>query len=219
MAPKNPKRREAILSASYDLFGEKSYDKVSLSDIAARAGISKSLLQHYFTQKIEIVKTMLGELLEISSSYMNRMDLQDEEVFQPVSDFNMLFFKGVAGNYRLRQFMRSSVRQEESLDAWVETICSWLYRYCGENTFSYRRLKTAMCFSMAGSMHLFVHQDELDIDYRTFCRIHVNAILRLLGYAPGRIEEILARTDERLEKIDAGEFLQYCESSIPWLSL
>ena len=219
MAQKNTERRETILSASYDLFGKNPYDKVSLSDIAARAGISKSLLQHYFTQKIEIVKAMLRELLEISSSYMDHLDFQDDEIFQSVSDFNMLFFKGVACNYRLRQFMLSSVRQEECMDAWVETICSWLHRYCGENTFSYRQLKTAMCFSMGGSMHLFIHQDELDIDYRKFCRLHIYSILKLLEYEQDRIRLILSRTDERIEKIEAGEFLQFCESSIPWLSL
>lgn len=113
MAVKNTKRREAILTAAYRLFGDNQYDRVSLNDIAKAAGINKSLLQHYYTQKIEIVKTMLGELLETSSAYMEKLTFQDEELFQRISDFNMLFFKGVASDYTLRQFILSSVRQEE----------------------------------------------------------------------------------------------------------
>jgi len=170
MAPKNTARRETILSASYDLFSEKPYDRVSLSDIADRAQISKSLLQHYYSQKIDIVKTMLGELLNTSFSYMGEWDSGEEELFQRISDFNMLFFKGVAADFKLRQFIRSSVSQAECLDAWVETICSWLRCFCGEDTFTYRQLRTAMSFSMGGTMRLFIHQDELDIDYRRFCR-------------------------------------------------
>ena len=218
MAEKNTARKDEILAVAYGLFGERKYDRVSLADIAKGAGISKSLLQHYFSQKIDIVKQMLGELLEISFTYMAELE-DSEEVFQKISDFDMLFFKGVAADYKLRQFIRSSVLQEDCLDAWVETICSWLRRYCGDNTFSYRQLKTAMCFSMGGSMHLFVHQDELDIDYRRFCRIHVETILRFLHYDPERIGEILDRTDQKIAQLDSDGFLRFCEDKIPWLSL
>lgn len=165
MALKNTKRREEILTVAYRLFGENQYDQVSLSDIARASGINKSLLQHYYTQKIEIVKTMLSELLDTSFAYMETLSFQNDELFQGISDFNMLFFKGVASDYTLRQFILSSVRQAECLDAWVDTIFNWLRRYCGEKTFSFRQLKTAIVFAMGGTMHLFIHQDELDIDY------------------------------------------------------
>ncbi len=219
MAVRNTKRREEIMTVAYRMFGEEQYDRVSLSDIARAAGINKSLLQHYYTQKIDIVKTMLNELLDTSSAYMDTLGFRDTEMFQGISDFNMLFFKGVAGNYKLRQFLLSSVRQPECLDAWVETICSWLRRYCGENTFSYRQLKTAIVFAMGGTMHLFLHQDELDISYRQFCSVHIRAILGLLNYAPAQIEAIIAETDRRIDGIDAEGFLRYCEANVAWLSL
>ncbi len=219
MAERNTERRDAILASSYKLFGEKNYDHVSLADIAKSVGISKSLLQHYYYQKIDIMKTMLEELLNTSFLYMGETNHRDEELFQHISDFNMLFFKGVAANYNLRQFIRSSVMQEECLDAWVETICNWLRRYCAEDTFTYRQLKTAMCFSMGGSMRLFIHQDELDIDYRRFCRIHMETILRFLKYEPEKIKNILECTEERAPSFDAERFLRFCEDNISWLSL
>ncbi|MBQ8955215.1 MAG: TetR/AcrR family transcriptional regulator [Clostridia bacterium] len=219
MAVKNTKRREEILTAAYRMLGEKQYDQVSLSDIAKAVGINKSLLQHYYTQKIEIVNTMLGELLETSSAYMGTLSFQNDDLFQGISDFNMLFFKGVAGDYTLRQFILSSVRQAECLDAWVDTICNWLRRYCGEATFTFRQLKTAIIFAMGGTMHLFIHQDELDIDYRRFCSVHIRAILSLLNYDPARIEAISAETDRRIDQIDVGAFLKYCEANIAWLTL
>ena len=219
MAAKNMKRREEILTVAYKLFGEAQYDSVSLADIARASGINKSLLQHYYTQKIEIVKSMLYELLDTSSEYIKKLAHPDDELFQRISDFNMLFFKGVAHNYTLGRFMISSVRQEECLDVWVDTICNWLRRYCGEATFSYRQLKTAIVFAMGGTMHLFVHQDELDIDYHRFCSIHIRSILGLLDYSFERIEAILKQTSERIDEIDADDFLRFCETRIPWLTL
>lgn len=71
MAAKNTKRREEIVTAAYRMFGEKQYDQVSLGDIARAVGVNKSLLQHYCAQKIDIVKSMLGELLDTSFACMD----------------------------------------------------------------------------------------------------------------------------------------------------
>lgn len=219
MAQKNQERRETILSVAYALLGESAYNDVSLNDIARGAGITKSLLQHYFPQKIDIIKTMISELLEISSTYTNRLGYTNTEIFQGISDFNMLFFKGVSANFNLRCFMLCSVRDPACLDIWVETICSWLRHYYSEETFTYLQLKTALCFAMGGSMQLFLHQDELDINYRRYCRIHVGAILHLLGYKPEKIERVLTVTDNRIDQIDAESFLAFCENNIPWFTL
>ncbi|MBR0085389.1 MAG: TetR/AcrR family transcriptional regulator [Lachnospiraceae bacterium] len=219
MAARNNERRESILAVAYSLFGEKAYEEVPLSDIARGVGITKSLLQHYFPQKIDIIKTMIIELLETSSAYIGDLGLEDKEVFQSISDLNMLFFKGVSANYKLRSFMLCSVQDASCLDVWVESICSWLRHYCSEDTFTYRQLKTALCFAMGGTMHLFLHQNELDIDYRRYCRIHMQAILHMLDYPPENIIRILKITDEHISKADADSFLSYCEKTVSWMTL
>ncbi len=47
-------RRQAILSAGYRVFSQNSYKHSPMSEIAAEAGISKSLLFHYFHNKKEL---------------------------------------------------------------------------------------------------------------------------------------------------------------------
>lgn len=44
-------RREQLLAVGAQLFGERAYVEVEISDIAARAGVSRGLLYHYFTDK------------------------------------------------------------------------------------------------------------------------------------------------------------------------
>ncbi len=44
-------RRRQLLDLGAELFTENSYDEISMSEIASRAGISKALLYHYFPSK------------------------------------------------------------------------------------------------------------------------------------------------------------------------
>jgi AcrR family transcriptional regulator len=61
-------RRRQLLETSAEVFTERAYDEVSMSEIARRAGISKGLLYHYFSSKEELFRTTLetaaGELAE-----------------------------------------------------------------------------------------------------------------------------------------------------------
>ncbi|MDD2956841.1 MAG: helix-turn-helix domain containing protein [Oscillospiraceae bacterium] len=49
---------EAILSASASLFLEKGFDKTSMQEIAAAAGISKGAIYHHFRSKDEILQAV-----------------------------------------------------------------------------------------------------------------------------------------------------------------
>jgi AcrR family transcriptional regulator len=54
-------RRRQLLDASARIFTERRYDEVSMSEIAAAAGISKGLLYHYFTNKRELFRATLED--------------------------------------------------------------------------------------------------------------------------------------------------------------
>jgi AcrR family transcriptional regulator len=54
-------RRKQLLDASARIFTERRYDEVSMSEIAAAAGISKGLLYHYFTNKQELFRATLED--------------------------------------------------------------------------------------------------------------------------------------------------------------
>jgi AcrR family transcriptional regulator len=48
------KRRESILGAANQVFGERGYEHVRIDDIAAAAGISKALIYEHFRSKSEL---------------------------------------------------------------------------------------------------------------------------------------------------------------------
>lgn len=51
---KPQQRREQLLDTAAAMFAEKPYDDVMIQDIAARAGVSRALMYHYFSTKRDV---------------------------------------------------------------------------------------------------------------------------------------------------------------------
>src|SRR5579871_6959824 len=54
-------RRAQLLSLGLAMFSERSYDEVSIDDLARAAGVSKGLLYHYFPTKRDLYVAALEE--------------------------------------------------------------------------------------------------------------------------------------------------------------
>src|SRR3954465_687633 len=66
------KRRDQILDAANALFAERSFDEVSVEDIASAAGVARGLVHHYF-----------GGRKEVYIALLERIGAQREESLQP----------------------------------------------------------------------------------------------------------------------------------------
>ncbi len=64
-------RRRQLVALGLDLFGERSYDEVSIDELATAAGISKGLLYHYFPTKkdfyVATVREAAAQLVALTS--------------------------------------------------------------------------------------------------------------------------------------------------------
>jgi AcrR family transcriptional regulator len=54
-------RRRQLLDAGAELFATHSFEEISMRQIAAKAGVSKPLLYHYFPSKSELFKAAVSE--------------------------------------------------------------------------------------------------------------------------------------------------------------
>jgi AcrR family transcriptional regulator len=54
-------RRRQLLDAGAELFARRSYEEISMREIAAAAGVSKPLLYHYFPSKSKLFKAAVAE--------------------------------------------------------------------------------------------------------------------------------------------------------------
>ena len=58
--PGNPDTRQLLLETARRLFAEAGYDKTSVRDIAAAAGVDPALIRHYFGTKAELFRATMG---------------------------------------------------------------------------------------------------------------------------------------------------------------
>ena len=65
-------KQQAIINAGYKVFSQNSYKNSPVSEIAAAAGISKSLLFHYFHNKKELYLFLWDKCAEITIEYLTR---------------------------------------------------------------------------------------------------------------------------------------------------
>ena len=65
-------KQERILKAGWRVFSRNPYKKSPMSEIAAEAGISKSLLFYYFANKKELYLFLWERCAEITMQYMEK---------------------------------------------------------------------------------------------------------------------------------------------------
>ena len=65
-------KQEKIINAGFRVFSQNSYKKSPMSEIASEAGISKSLLFHYFRNKKELYLFLWDKMEEISLTELEK---------------------------------------------------------------------------------------------------------------------------------------------------
>lgn len=79
-------KQEAIINAGFRVFSENSYKKSPMSEVAAAAGISKSLLFHYFYNKKELYFFLWNQCMKATTEALEK-DLS----FVPNDLFEMMY--------------------------------------------------------------------------------------------------------------------------------
>lgn len=67
-----PEKQQAIINAGYRVFPQNSFKNSPMSEIAAEAGISKSLLFHYFHNKKELYLFLWDKCAETTIEFLTR---------------------------------------------------------------------------------------------------------------------------------------------------
>lgn len=72
-------KQQAIVNAGYCVFSQNSYKNSPMSEIAAAAGISKSLLFYYFKNKKELYLFLWERCVEITIEFLTRYECYEQK--------------------------------------------------------------------------------------------------------------------------------------------
>lgn len=67
-------RKEKLIRAGIELFAEYGYDKVSIRQIAAAAGVNSSMISYYFNGKSGLYEAIIVELLQNFDKFFARIE-------------------------------------------------------------------------------------------------------------------------------------------------
>lgn len=125
----------AIINAGYRVFSQNSYRKSPMSEIAASAGISKSLLFHYFHNKKELYLFLWEECARIAIETLTEYGCYQQQNFFDMLEsgmhakFQIVKQYPYMGSYVMKAFfetepdiqetIQSSYRKLKSLKAYV----------------------------------------------------------------------------------------------------
>lgn len=113
-------RRARLLALALELFGERSYDDISVDEIARAAGISKGLLYHYFPTKrdfyVAAIGVAAGQLIELTTE--SARDVPPDERVQRGLTTYLEFVERHAGAYTT--LMRGGIGADPEVAALLE---------------------------------------------------------------------------------------------------
>ncbi|HEY8378879.1 MAG TPA: helix-turn-helix domain-containing protein [Nannocystis sp.] len=111
-------RRAQLLELGLRLFSERSYDELSIDDIAQAAGISKGLLYHYFSSKRDFYAATVRRAAELLLQRTDTGEGADPAALLAALDAYLSFAEEHASAYVA--LMRSGVGHDAEVAAIVE---------------------------------------------------------------------------------------------------
>lgn len=116
----NPKRQK-ILHTGKELFWKFGFKRVTIEELCKEAGISKMTYYKYFTNKMDLVKTLLDEVLQASMKKYEA--IMDSQVPYPEKVLQMIQLKKEQTQTMSSEFFRDYVQSgDPELIAYLEKM-------------------------------------------------------------------------------------------------
>jgi len=88
-------RRESIIKATEQLLNEKTFESITMDDIAIRSDFAKASIYQYFKSKEELIIEVFAKILEAECQLIEEKCLSQTDPSQAMRNFLMLEFKFV----------------------------------------------------------------------------------------------------------------------------
>lgn len=127
-----PEKQQRIMNAAFKVFAQNSYKKAPMSTIAEESGISKALLFHYFTNKLELYMFLWNKSIEQIQNAFSEYHVLDTSDFFEILHRSLLAKCSVIRVYPfLYQFAASAYYEQDlKIQSSVQENFNSVSSYC-----------------------------------------------------------------------------------------
>jgi AcrR family transcriptional regulator len=126
--PGNPDTRRVLLDTARRMFADAGYDKTSVRDIAAGAGVDPALIRHYFGTKGELFRATMGWPFEPAAIASQVASAGRDEIGARLAKVFFELWEEPASRAPLLAILRGAATHAESANLVRQFIQGQLYR-------------------------------------------------------------------------------------------
>ena len=114
--------RDEVLAAAVTLFNEQGYDATSVSDLAARLGLTKSAMYHHFSSKEELLETIFRSTWRRLLEGLNEIAESGKPAAEQVQDVCALVLRAWLADSDLVRVLVREVARSPQLQREVDEV-------------------------------------------------------------------------------------------------
>lgn len=124
-APRNDQERDRIYQAAVELFKTKGYEETTYRDIAESCDISRSMVQHYFPKKEQIVTRFFEAHLDDIHAQALKLLKSDADPLSVFCIMGLMHFDFLLGNKGMTAFTSDIITSRPLTESIVASEREW----------------------------------------------------------------------------------------------
>lgn len=156
--PKNMEERNRIERIAFRILTDKGVSNTSFADIASRAGVTRSLVQHYFPKKDIFIEDFINRCLtEISKIVEDSKLIDDTDPIERIYAVGYLQFEFLLYNRQMENLKQDILRSRDNTKLIVDDVIKWVDNYLGDEPDELKdTVAEAICYAMGGAFeHIY----------------------------------------------------------------
>lgn len=131
--PKNTEERNRIERIAFRILTDKGVTNTSFADIASRAGVTRSLVQHYFPKKDIFIEDFIRRCLtEISEIVENSPYIDETDPIERLYAVGYIQFEFLLYNRQMENLKQDILRTRDNTMLIVDDVIMWAMDYLSE---------------------------------------------------------------------------------------
>ncbi len=169
--PRNTEERTRIEKLAFRILTDKGVSSTSFADIADRAGVTRSLVQHYFPKKDIFIEDFINLALnEVSDIVENCEYINQENPVERLYAVGYVEFFFLIYNHQMENLKHDILQNRDNTTMIINDVIRWTLDYLADESNEFKdKIADAIRFAMGGACEYIYacleDGTEIDVEY------------------------------------------------------